>query len=72
MKIEIDFDELLRRSVNSSIDATIKVSDKHPEHAAKSEQLQLIATIAAHTTIQILREYHKMLENSLGTDDTTH
>ena len=72
MKIEIDFDELLRRSVNSSIDATTKMLDKQPEFASKGEQLQLIATVSAHTTIQIVREYHEMLENSLGTGDTTH
>lgn len=72
MKIEIDFDELLKHSVNSAIKATTKMTDKHPEFALKGEQLQLIATISAETTIQILRDYHAMLEKSLGTDGTTH
>lgn len=71
MKIDIDFDDLLRRSVNASIDATVKMSDTHPEFSSRSEQLQLIATVSAHTTIQILREYHEMLENSLNSGDTT-
>lgn len=72
MKIEIDFNELLRRSVNSAVDATTKMTDKHPEFSSKCEQLQIIASISAQTTIQILREYHAMLEKSLGTDGTIH
>ena len=68
MKIEIDFNELLRRSVNSAVDATTKMTDKHPEFSSKGEQLQIIASISA----QILREYHAMLEKSLGTDGTIH
>ena len=65
MKIDIDFDELLRQSLNASIDATMNVSDNHPEFASRSEQMKLIATVSAHTTVQILRKYHEMLENSL-------
>lgn len=72
MRIEIDFNELLRRSVNSAVDATTKMTDKHPEFSSKGEQLQIIASISAQTTIQILREYHAMLEKSLGTDGTIH
>lgn len=72
MKIDIDFDKLLNESVNAAVEATTAMTDKHPDFSSKHEQMQLIATVSAQTTIWILRQYHLMLENSLDTDATTH
>lgn len=72
MKIDIDFEKLLNDSINAAINATIDVSDKNPDFASRHAQYQLIATISAHTTIQILRDYHAMLETAFQTLDTIH
>lgn len=76
MKIDIDFDELLNKSVNAAIDATIKLTDANRDNDALNKQLQLISTVAARTTVSILQDYHSALENSLtcflDKDSTTH
>lgn len=76
MKINIDLDELLNNSLNAAIDATIKATDKNRDTDALNQQLQLIATVSAKTTISILRNYHAALEealtNFLDTSSTSH
>lgn len=72
MKIDIDFDEIMRRNLNAAISASVALADKNPEAAGYTEQFERFAKISANITIGILRDYHAMLEKSLGTDDTIH
>lgn len=72
MKINIDFDEILNNAVNSAIDATVNLSDKNPDAAGHSEQIERIAKISAGVTVGILREYHEQLASSLENLLTTH
>lgn len=72
MKIEIDFDEIMRKNLNAAISASDALSDKHPDAAGYAEQFERFAKISAGITIGILRDYHAMLEKTLGTGDTTH
>lgn len=72
MKIDIDFDEIMRRNLNAAISASVALADKNPEAAGYAEQFERFAKISANITIGILRDYHAMLEKSLGTDDTIH
>lgn len=67
MKIDIDFDDLLRHAMNASIDATIKTTDMNPSASENYENFERIAKISAGVTVQILREYHERLESSLDT-----
>lgn len=72
MKIDIDFDEIMRRNLNAAISASVALADKNPEAAGYAEQFERFAKISVNITIGILRDYHAMLEKSLGTDDTIH
>lgn len=76
MKINIDFDELLNKSVNASIDASVNFTDRNRDSDSVSKHLQLISTVAAETTISILRNYHSALEEALtcvfDTTPTSH
>lgn len=72
MQIEIDFDKLLNDSVNAAVNATIKTSDMRPESSNHYDQFRLISTISAKITVDILREYHAMLEDSLNNNQATH
>lgn len=67
MKIDIDFDEILNKVVNRSIDASVALSDKNRDSSVNYEKIQLIAHISAATAVDVLREYHDALENSLST-----
>lgn len=71
MKIDIDFDELMRKNVNACINASNELSDKNPDAAGYAEQFERIAKISAGVTIGILRDYHEILEKTLETIDTT-
>lgn len=71
MKIDIDFDELMRKNVNACINASNALSDKNPDAAGYAEQFERIAKISAGVTIGILRDYHEILEKTLETIDTT-
>lgn len=71
MKINIDFDELLNKSIEASIKACNEMYESHPEHPLRIEQLSSIATISAQTTVLILRDYHAQLEKILQACDTT-
>ena len=66
MKIDIDFDELLNNAVNAAVNASTAMIDKNRDTDAVSKQYQLISTVAANTTISILRDYHHALENALS------
>ena len=72
MKIDIDFDEIMRRNLNAAISASEALADKNPDAAGYAEQFERFAKIFAGITIGILRDYHAMLEKTLGTDDTIH
>lgn len=72
MKIDIDFDEIMRRNLNAAIKASEALADMNPDAAGYAEQFERFAKISAGITIGILRDYHAMLEKTLGTDDTIH
>ena len=72
MKIDIDFDEIMRRNLNAAISASVSLADKNPEVSGYAEQFERFAKISAGITIGILRDYHAMLEKTLDTDDTIH
>ena len=72
MKIDIDFDEIMRRNLNAAISASEALADKNPDAAGYSEQFERFARISANITIGILRDYLAMLEITLGTDDPIH
>lgn len=67
MKIDIDFDEILNKVVNRSIDASVALSDKSRDSSADAEKYQQIAQISTAIAVDVLREYHDALENSLST-----
>ena len=71
MKIDIDFDELMRKNVNACISASNALSDKNPDSSGYAERFELIARISASVTIGILRDYHEILEKTFETIDTT-
>ena len=72
MKIDIDFDEIMKRNLNAAISASVALADKNPEVAGYAEQFERFAKISAGITIGILCDYHALLEKSLGTDGTIH
>ena len=55
MKIDIDFDEIMRRNLNAAISASVALADKNPEAAGYAEQFERFAKISANITIGILR-----------------
>lgn len=67
MKIDIDFDEILNKVINRSIDASVALSDKSRDSSADAEKYQQIAQISTAIAVDVLREYHDALENSLST-----
>ena len=72
MKIDIDFDEIMRRNLNAAISASVALADKNPEVAGYAEQFERFTKISEGITIGIIRDYHAMLEKTLDTDDTIH
>lgn len=55
MKIDIDFDEIMKRNLNAAISASVALADKNPEVAGYAEQFEHFAKISAGITIGILR-----------------
>ena len=40
MKIDIDFDEIMRRNLNAAISASVALADKNPEAAGYAEDFR--------------------------------
>lgn len=66
MNIDIDFDKLLEDSLEASAKSSEYFRDHLPESYRTAERLELIAKVSAHTTIQILKQYHQQLVDSLS------
>ena len=62
----------MKRNLNAAISASVALADKNPEVAGYAEHFERFAKISAGITIGILRDYHALLEKSLGTESTIH
>lgn len=72
MSLDIDFDKLLNDSLESSARSSEYLRNRYPESSETTEHLELVAKISAHTTIQILKQYHQQLVDALSEVESIH
>lgn len=56
--INIDFDAMLNRTLSAASRATAEFIKNHPENEVTARQAELIASVTAKITVDLLREYH--------------
>ena len=71
MSSSIDCDKLLNDFIESSEERYERFRNQFPDGVSTAEHFSVIEKIAAHATINILKEYHRQLLASLQTDRTT-
>ena len=67
--MDIDFDGMLSRAHSGASRAAAEFIEKHPENEVTARQMEMIATITAKVTVDLLREYHAAVVSAHSCND---
>lgn len=67
--MNIDFDSMLNRALSGASRATDEFIKKYPENKITAQQLELITTVTARITVDLLREYHSAVVSAHSCSD---
>lgn len=67
--MDIDFNGMLSRARSGASRATAEFIEKYPESKVTARQMELIASVTAKVTVDLLREYHAAVSSARPCND---